>query len=179
MESGWIAGSQEPTVCTVFDHAAASGGFSLVGAEGVVVHTGSCVDAGTLETAMRQVRDGLLPILDALGEDGPWLLLEPTAGQGQSLCAGVDDLDPGAGEDRSLLGQGGRRPGLVALVGADDAVDVGGQAPVRLVFYPGEGHGNRRAASRYDYNLRMIRWMEHYLKGPGGDPPPFQPLGRI
>lgn len=64
-----------------------------IGAEGVVVHTGSCVDAGTLETAMRQVREGLLPILDALGEDGPWLLLEPTAGQGQSLCAGVDDLE--------------------------------------------------------------------------------------
>lgn len=48
------------------------------------------------------------------------------------------------------------------------------QAPVRLVLYPGEGHGNRRAASRYDYNLRMIRWMEHYLKGAGGDPPPLQ-----
>lgn len=46
--------------------------------------------------------------------------------------------------------------------------------PVRLVLYPGEGHGNRRAASRYDYNLRMIRWMEHYLQGPGGDPPPYQ-----
>jgi dipeptidyl aminopeptidase/acylaminoacyl peptidase len=48
------------------------------------------------------------------------------------------------------------------------------QAPVRLVLYPGEGHGNRRAASRYDYNLRMIRWMEHYLEGDGGDPPPLQ-----
>ncbi|MFG0275817.1 MAG: S9 family peptidase [Phycisphaerales bacterium] len=44
--------------------------------------------------------------------------------------------------------------------------------PVRLVFYPGEGHGNRRAASRYDYSLRVMRWMNHYLKGPGGDPPP-------
>jgi dipeptidyl aminopeptidase/acylaminoacyl peptidase len=46
--------------------------------------------------------------------------------------------------------------------------------PVRLVWYPGEGHGNRRAASRLDYNLRMMRWMDHYLKGPGGDPPPYQ-----
>jgi len=46
-----------------------------------------------------------------------------------------------------------------------------GKAPVRLVFYPGEGHGNRRAASRLDYNLRMLRWMTHYLKGPGGKPP--------
>ena len=64
-----------------------------IGAEGVVVHTGSCVTDGSTATAMRQVRDGLLPILDAVGEDGPWLLLEPTAGQGQSLCAGVDDIE--------------------------------------------------------------------------------------
>jgi len=49
-----------------------------------------------------------------------------------------------------------------------------GQAPVRLVRYPGEKHGNRRAASRLDYNLRMLRWMEHYLKGPGGEPPPYE-----
>ena len=46
-----------------------------------------------------------------------------------------------------------------------------GRAPVRLVTYPGEGHGLRRAASRYDYHLRMLQWMEHYLRGPGGDPP--------
>jgi dipeptidyl aminopeptidase/acylaminoacyl peptidase len=47
-----------------------------------------------------------------------------------------------------------------------------GKTPVRLVLYPGEGHGNRRAASRLDYNLRLLQWMEHYLKGPGGAPPP-------
>lgn len=35
--------------------------------------------------------------------------------------------------------------------------------PARLVFYPGEGHGNRLAASRYDYNLRMMRWFDTYL----------------
>lgn len=46
--------------------------------------------------------------------------------------------------------------------------------PVRLVLYPGEGHGNRRAASRWDYSLRLMRWMDHYLKGEGGDPPPYQ-----
>lgn len=46
------------------------------------------------------------------------------------------------------------------------------QVPVRLVLYPDEGHGNRAAASRYDYNLRMLRWFEHYLKGSGGEPPP-------
>ncbi|AKQ43455.2 hypothetical protein CP97_13005 [Aurantiacibacter atlanticus] len=36
--------------------------------------------------------------------------------------------------------------------------------PVRLVYYPGEGHGNARAASRYDYNLRMMEWFDTYLK---------------
>lgn len=49
-----------------------------------------------------------------------------------------------------------------------------GQAPVRLVLYPGEGHGNSRSASRYDYTLRSLRWMQHYLQGPGGEPPPPQ-----
>jgi deoxyribonuclease IV len=68
-----------------------------IGAEGVVVHTGSFVDPGGSTTAyaaaMRQVRDGLLPLLDAIAdESAPWLLLEPTAGQGRSLCAGVEDL---------------------------------------------------------------------------------------
>lgn len=47
-----------------------------------------------------------------------------------------------------------------------------GQAPVRLVFYPEEKHGNSRTAHRLDYNLRLMRWMEHYLMGPGGNPPP-------
>ena len=35
---------------------------------------------------------------------------------------------------------------------------------VRLVYYPGEGHGNKRAAAKYDYNLRLMRWMDNYLK---------------
>lgn len=47
-----------------------------------------------------------------------------------------------------------------------------GEVPVRLVWYPGEGHGNRKAAARLDYNLRMMEWFDHYLKGPGGQPPP-------
>ena len=65
-----------------------------IGAEGVVVHTGSCVTEGSVDAAFRQVREGLLPILETLGGDeAPWLLLEPTAGQGQSLCAGVEDLE--------------------------------------------------------------------------------------
>ena len=48
-----------------------------------------------------------------------------------------------------------------------------GQAAVRLVLYPGEGHGNRKAAGQYDYSLRLVRWMDHYLKGDGGEPPAY------
>ncbi len=51
---------------------------------------------------------------------------------------------------------------------------VRSKAPVRLVRYPGEQHGNRRAASRLDYSLRLMQWMDHYLKGPGGAPPPYE-----
>lgn len=72
---------------------------AAMGVEGVVVHTGSAVTPpggsgpAPYDAAMRQVREGLLPILDRIGEAGaPWLLLEPTAGQGRSLCAGVEDL---------------------------------------------------------------------------------------
>lgn len=42
--------------------------------------------------------------------------------------------------------------------------------PVRLVLYPGEGHGNRKSTARFDYNLRMMRWFNLYLKQ-GGDIP--------
>ena len=49
-----------------------------------------------------------------------------------------------------------------------------GQAPVRLVLYEGEGHGNRQAASRFDYSLRLLQWMEHYLQGPGGKAPDYE-----
>jgi dipeptidyl aminopeptidase/acylaminoacyl peptidase len=51
---------------------------------------------------------------------------------------------------------------------------IRGQGPVRLVLYPGEGHGNLRAASRLDYNLRMIGWLTHYLQGAGGSMPPAE-----
>ena len=54
------------------------------------------------------------------------------------------------------------------------------QAPVRLVTYPGEGHGNRNAAAQYDYGLRVMRWMQHYLQGEGGEPPaPELPMGEL
>lgn len=42
--------------------------------------------------------------------------------------------------------------------------------PVRLVWYPDEGHGNARSTSRYDYNLRMIQWFETFLTGDGEMP---------
>ncbi|MGJ3231619.1 MAG: S9 family peptidase [Oceanicaulis sp.] len=45
------------------------------------------------------------------------------------------------------------------------------EAPVRLIYYPGEGHGNRRAAAQFDYAHRMMRWFDHYLMGEGGEPP--------
>jgi len=35
--------------------------------------------------------------------------------------------------------------------------------PVRLLFYPNEGHGNRKSASRLDYAYRLMRWMDTYL----------------
>jgi len=51
-----------------------------------------------------------------------------------------------------------------------------GQAPVRLVWYPGEGHGNRRAASQLDLSIRLVEWFERYLGvAPGGGMPPAEP----
>lgn len=48
-----------------------------------------------------------------------------------------------------------------------------GDVPVRLVLYPGEGHGNRKTPARLDYSLRMMRWFQHYLLGKGGEKPPM------
>jgi len=41
------------------------------------------------------------------------------------------------------------------------------EVPLRLVLYPGEGHGYDGAAARYDFSLRMFRWFDAYLKGDG------------
>ena len=64
-----------------------------IGARGVVVHTGSAVAKGRYDAAMAQTRGLLLPMLDALSDDAPPVLLEPTAGQGLSLCSTLDELD--------------------------------------------------------------------------------------
>lgn len=79
---------------------------------------------------------------------------------------------------------GNSRTPMLILHGADDPRVHPGQsmemyrhlklrskAPVRLVLYPGEGHGNRKAASRYDYHLRMLQWFERYLMNGGGEMP--------
>src|SRR5262245_22338156 len=63
------------------------------GALGVVAHTGSAVSQSR-EDALRQLRESLLPLLDEIPDDGPDLLLEPMAGQGQMLCATIQDLEP-------------------------------------------------------------------------------------
>jgi deoxyribonuclease IV len=63
-----------------------------MGALGVVVHTGSAA-GGSRDAALRQVASGLLPLLDKIGDDGPDVLLEPMAGQGQMLCADVSELE--------------------------------------------------------------------------------------
>ncbi len=66
-----------------------------IGALGVVVHTGSATGGRPRAAAMAQVRERLRPLLDELTHpDDPWLLLEPTAGQGASLCAMAEDLGP-------------------------------------------------------------------------------------
>ncbi|MEV6377154.1 deoxyribonuclease IV [Micromonospora musae] len=68
---------------------------AAIGAQGVVFHAGSAVDAGHAEAAMRQVREALLPLLDsAAATDGPMLLVEPSAGGGRSLASRVEHLGP-------------------------------------------------------------------------------------
>lgn len=87
-----------PTVATVeqsrevLSHALLRAG--QIGAGGVIFHAGSAVDTAHAELAMKQVRETLLPLLDALSEDGPRLLVEPSAGGGRSLAARVEHLGP-------------------------------------------------------------------------------------
>jgi deoxyribonuclease-4 len=79
---------------------------AAIGAEGVVVHAGSAVAGTHREEALRQVHEHLLPLLESLPENGPALLIEPTAGGGQALAATVQDLGPyfAALEDHPSLG---------------------------------------------------------------------------
>jgi deoxyribonuclease-4 len=67
---------------------------AAIGARGVVVHAGSAVAGAHRDEAMTQLREHLLPVLDAMAPDGPKLLIEPTAGGGHALAATVQDLAP-------------------------------------------------------------------------------------
>jgi deoxyribonuclease IV len=117
-----------------------------IGALGVVVHTGSAV-GWDRESALRQVGELVLPML---GDDGPDLLFEPMAGQGQMLCAAAGDLAPylavverhpkagicldtchmfAAGHDLSAPGGADElmaqiEPGLIRLVHANDSTGL-------------------------------------------------------
>ena len=85
-----------PTEAT-YKNSVASTAYSLkrgreIGALGVVIHTGSAVEEAHVPKAWKQIKKGVMPILEKLGDDDPWLLLEPTAGQGQSLVKKLNDL---------------------------------------------------------------------------------------
>ncbi len=77
-----------------------------LGCRGVVVHAGSAVGEDRYDAALRQLHERLLPVLDALPDDGPRLLIEPTAGGGKALAATVEELGPyfAALENHPLIG---------------------------------------------------------------------------
>jgi deoxyribonuclease-4 len=157
-----------------------------IGAAGVVVHTGSATGGRERATALAQVGELLRPLLDAElaphdrdfeadGADaGPWLLLEPTAGQGASLCSRAEDLGPyldvldrhprvgvcldtchafAAGHDISAPGGG------TALL--DTLVAVAGPGRLRLV------HANDSAAPAGSHRDRHANIGSGHI-GPGG-----------
>lgn len=85
-----------PTEAT-YENSLASTQYSLkrsrdLGALGTVIHTGSAVKEEFVDKAWKQIHDGMMPILEKLKSEDPFLLLEPTAGQGQSLVRRLDEL---------------------------------------------------------------------------------------
>ncbi len=54
------------------------------------------------------------------------------------------------------------------------ALKLSGKTPVRYVRYPGEKHGNSRAASRDDYARRLMRWMDHFVIEENTELPPWE-----
>ncbi|MCM2418868.1 deoxyribonuclease IV [Streptomyces sp. RKAG293] len=118
-----------------------------IGALGVVVHTGSATGGRPRSAALAQVREHMLPLLDELThDDDPWLLLEPTAGQGASLCSLIEDLGPYADAlDRHpklgvcldtchafAAGHDMAAPGGMKLL-LDELVDTVGEGRLRLI----------------------------------------------
>jgi dipeptidyl aminopeptidase/acylaminoacyl peptidase len=56
------------------------------------------------------------------------------------------------------------------------AMKMAGHPSVRLIWYPGEGHGNRQRFGRQDFVLRTLAWFDWYLKDGkpwDGDLPPL------
>lgn len=53
-------------------------------------------------------------------------------------------------------------------------IKLKGGVPVRLVLYPGEGHGNRKRAHQLDYALRCMRWFDTFLKSDAKKAPPHR-----
>jgi deoxyribonuclease-4 len=99
VHASYLVNLGSPTAATVeksaatLAHAVRRG--AAIGAKGVVFHAGSAVDEGHAPTAMRQMREVLLPVLDQAAETGDLrLLVEPTAGGGRSLAARIEDLAP-------------------------------------------------------------------------------------
>jgi deoxyribonuclease-4 len=62
---------------------------AAVGAAGVVMHAGSAVLGNRREDALQQVREHALP---HVSDDGPQLLIEPTAGGGGALASDIASL---------------------------------------------------------------------------------------
>jgi len=59
------------------------------------------------------------------------------------------------------------------------ALKQAGHPAVRLVFYPGEGHGNRLRSYRLDTTLRTMEWLTWYVaeREPVAGPLPPHDLG--
>ncbi len=123
---------------------------AAIGAKGVVFHAGSAVSEAHVPQALAQVRQALLPLLDAAAEAGwPRLLVEPSAGGGRCLAARVEDL-------ADFLGAVDGHPGLGvcfdtchAWAAGHDVAAPGGMTATldALVAAAGEGrlalvHGN-------------------------------------
>lgn len=200
-----------PTVQT-YERSVAAVAHSLdrarsVGAAGLVVHTGSCVADGGRDEAMRQVREALLPMLDTLDGQPMDLLLEPTAGQGRSLCATIDDLEAyldvldhhpraricldtchlfAAGHD--LAAPGGMAaaldrltevagPGRLAAVHANDSMDVVGSYRDRHARI---GTGHIGAAPFAELLAHpTVAGLPVVLETPGGPEAYQEDLGRL
>ncbi|MEV5825544.1 deoxyribonuclease IV [Spirillospora sp. NPDC052242] len=171
----------------------------VIGARGVVVHTGSAVSQ-SYDAAMRQVHEHVLPLLEEIPDDGPRLLLEPMAGQGKMLCAKVQDLGPfferlehhpklgvcfdtchafAAGHD--LAAPGGVKEtidalvetvgaGRLDLVHANDSKDACGSAKDRHENIGAGQIGEEPFAALFDHPA--VAGVPFIIETPGRDPGP-------